>query len=234
VATRDGLKRGYTNNISAKGTSLHADLEPNVHTHSGNAVVRASLSESDDVAVDICVYGNMITDGTEGHCEDNTFVASPGTRTSKKFESAGKRAVSAILSPMVVKSDTSISAQHEDSRDRDSHRVKAGHVFNQQRVFSVKEKIFSLQTAENQYRPRNSAGRIKSAAPRTKPRPQWCPEGLTHTIKQRVQRLRALEVREEIAKKKRDELFNRDKPMVLKVTWREKCFEEKADNLVHI
>jgi hypothetical protein len=42
-----------------------------------------------------------------------------------------------------------------------------------------------------------------------------------------------LEVGEEIAKKKRDELFNWDKPMVPKVTWREKCFAGKVANPVH-
>jgi hypothetical protein len=64
--------------------------------------------------------------------------------------------------------------------------------------------------------------RIMSVAPGTKPGPQWCPAGLTHTQKWRVQRLRTLEIKQEITEKKRDEQFNRDKPMVPTQIWREK------------
>jgi hypothetical protein len=42
-----------------------------------------------------------------------------------------------------------------------------------------------------------------------------------------------LEVKKEIAKKKRDELFNRDNPMVPKVTWRDKYIAKKTDNSVY-
>jgi hypothetical protein len=42
---------------------------------------------------------------------------------------------------------------------------------------------------------------IKSVAPGTKPI-QWCPTGFTHTKKRRVQRLRASEIREQVAQKK--------------------------------
>ena len=55
---------------------------------------------------------------------------------------------------------------------------------------------------------------------RLKPRPRWCPTGLTHTQKRRVQRLRAFEMKEEIVEKKR--LFDEEKLMVPKITWREK------------
>jgi hypothetical protein len=68
---------------------------------------------------------------------------------------------------------------------------------------------------------------IKSVASGTKPGPYWCPTGLTPTQKQRLQRLRALEVKKEIAKKKRDELFNQDKLMVPIVTWRDKCIAKR-------
>jgi hypothetical protein len=57
-------------------------------------------------------------------------------------------------------------------------------------------------------------GNGKSVAHGTKPGPQWCPTGLTHTQKRRIQRLRALLIREEIAEKKCDEWFNRDRSMV--------------------
>ena len=48
--------------------------------------------------------------------------------------------------------------------------------------------------------------------------------GLTHTQKRRVQRLRALEIKEKIAEKC-DELFNPEKHMV--PTWREKRIAEE-------
>jgi hypothetical protein len=59
--------------------------------------------------------------------------------------------------------------------------------------------------------------------PGTKPEPQWCPTGLTHAQKRRVQRLRASEIREEIARKKSYEWLNKDRLMVLsKMTWLKK------------
>ena len=64
--------------------------------------------------------------------------------------------------------------------------------------------------------------KIRSVAPGTKPRPQWCPRGLTHTQKQRVQRLRASEIREKIAEKKCDQCYGQDRPMVPTKIWKEK------------
>jgi hypothetical protein len=94
----------------------------------------------------------------------------------------------------------------------------------QRNIFSAKDTAFAPRTYERQYRPkffRNS--KIMSVAPGTKPGPRWCPTGLSHTQKRRVQRLRTLAIREEIAGKKRDEMFNRERPMVFpKKTWREK------------
>jgi hypothetical protein len=92
-------------------------------------------------------------------------------------------------------------------------------------VFSAKEKIFSPQTAARHYRLRNSGGSMsKSPKPGTKLEPQWCPSGLTHTQKRRVQRLRASEIKEETAEKKRNKWFNRDRPMMSpKMTWKRKC-----------
>jgi hypothetical protein len=83
---------------------------------------------------------------------------------------------------------------------------------------------FLPMKAVHQYRPKNQGGtRIKSVAPGTKPEPQWCPKGLTHTQKRRVQRLQALIIQEEIAEKRCDELFSQDRPVVpLKMTWRKK------------
>ncbi|KAJ1259172.1 hypothetical protein BS78_10G133800 [Paspalum vaginatum] len=83
---------------------------------------------------------------------------------------------------------------------------------------------FTSKIARCQHRPRNLGGsKIMSVAPGTQPKPRWCPGGLTHTQKRRVQRLRALEIREEQAEKKRDEWFNQVRPMVpARMTWKEK------------
>ena len=60
--------------------------------------------------------------------------------------------------------------------------------------------IFTSKIAGYQHKLGNLVGnRIKSVAPGTKPKPQWCPAGLTHTQKQRVQWLWALEIKEEQA-----------------------------------
>jgi hypothetical protein len=159
---------------------------------------------------------------TERKGVDNTYVAFSSTSASKKSESASVHAVLASLPPTVVNSSTSTSTRW-DSRNRCSQKIKGGNVFDRQRMFSAKAKIFASRTTVL-YRPRNSGGNIiKSIAPEIKPRPQWCPKGLTHTQKRRVQRLRALEIKEAITLKKCDELFRRVRPMVPpNMTWREK------------
>ena len=104
-----------------------------------------------------------------------------------------------------------------------SRKYETGGPSHQQKVFSAKYREFAPKTAVRQYRPGNSGGsRIMSVAPGTKPGPQWCPTGLTHTQKRRVQRLRAMEIKDKIAEKKRDEWFSRDRPMVPTKTWKEK------------
>jgi hypothetical protein len=150
--------------------------------------------------------------------------------TSQTFKSASLHADSIIrssslrpstsLSPVGFKS-TSTSTQRGDSTSRRSKRVRA----NEQMVLSAKDRLFVPKTALCQCRPGNSGGNmIMSVAPGTKLEPQWCPSGLTHTQKRRVQRLRALKIREEIAEKKRDERFNRDRPMVPpEMIWKKKC-----------
>jgi hypothetical protein len=54
----------------------------------------------------------------------------------------------------------------------------------------------------------------KAVAPETKPGSQWCPMGLTRTQKRHVQRLRALEIGEELAEKWRDKWFSENTPMI--------------------
>jgi hypothetical protein len=44
--------------------------------------------------------------------------------------------------------------------------------------------------------------------------PRWCPPGLTHTQRRKLQRLRLHEKREKELEKKRDEDFNSYRPMV--------------------
>jgi hypothetical protein len=147
----------------------------------------------------------------------------------KKIESATMHAVSASLSPMVIKYARFWSSGNQ--------RIKTSNMCDQQSVFSAKENVYAPQTAVRQYQPQNLGGnRINSVAPGTKSRPRWCPTGLTHTQKRRVQRLRVLEIRGEIVEKKSNKLFNRDKPIVPKVTWRKKCVANEvrraADDII--
>jgi hypothetical protein len=53
--------------------------------------------------------------------------------------------------------------------------------------------------------------------------PRWCPHGLTHTQKRKLQWLRLVELWEKEREKRWDELFNEIKPMTLpKQEWRQK------------
>jgi hypothetical protein len=51
-------------------------------------------------------------------------------------------------------------------------------------------------------------GDSKTIAPRTTPSPHWCSLGLMPSQRRRIQRLSAQKLREEAAKKERDEHFN--------------------------
>jgi hypothetical protein len=161
---------------------------------------------------------------TEAKPAKNILVASSSTNTTKKSESASIHAVSASFCRKVVKSSTSTSTGCCDSTSRSSQKIIASDVFDQHRLFLAKEKMFAPQASVNQYTPRNSGGNgIMSVAPGTKPGPRWCPIGLSHTQKRRVQRLRALEIKEEITEKELEEWFHRGRPMVpLKMIWKKK------------
>jgi hypothetical protein len=189
-------------------------------------VVKQQEREADLVEKEVSLEFNMQNGG------DNVTLVS--SSTSQKTESSSMQTNPAMrstssgmftyLQPKGCKFSTNTSTQYGDSSNRDNQKGKSGSISDQKRVFSAKQIIFSPRTAICQYRPRNSGGtRIKSVAPGTKPRPRWCPTGLTHTQKRRVQRLRASEIKEDITLKKRDELFRRDRPMVPpNMTWREK------------
>jgi hypothetical protein len=152
---------------------------------------------------------------TEAKPAKNRLVASSSTNTTKKSESASIHAVSARFCRKVVKSTTSTTTQCSDSTNNAGHKIIGSNVFEQQRVFLAKQRIYTQRTTVCQYMPRNSGGsQIKSVEPGTKPRPQWCPVGLTHTQKRRVQRLRVSEIREELAKKRHDEWFSEIRPMM--------------------
>ena len=58
---------------------------------------------------------------------------------------------------------------------------------------------------------------------------RWCPEGLTHTQKRKLQRLRNKEKREQEAGKMRDEHFNKYRPMVPQgKVWQVKAVDQPA------
>ena len=59
--------------------------------------------------------------------------------------------------------------------------------------------------------------------------PRWCPEGLTHTQKRKLQRLRNKEKREQEAEKVRDEYFNKYRPMIPQgKVWQVKTVDQPA------
>ena len=62
---------------------------------------------------------------------------------------------------------------------------------------------------------RTSADKAKGDAPVNKNfLPRWCPLGLTHTQRRKLQRLRQRELKEQEKEKQRDEQFNRYRPMI--------------------
>jgi len=63
--------------------------------------------------------------------------------------------------------------------------------------------------------------------------PRWCPEGLTHTQKRKLQRLRNKETREEEAEEARDEYFNKYRHMIPQVkVWQVKTVDQPAEGPV--
>jgi hypothetical protein len=86
----------------------------------------------------------------------------------------------------VVRSSTSRPADGcADLYARNSRNFEVGDLSeNQAKIVSPKYREFRSNQAVWQYRPRNSVRSIiMSVAPGTKPGPQWCPAGLTHTQK---------------------------------------------------
>ena len=65
--------------------------------------------------------------------------------------------------------------------------------------------------------------------------PRWCPEGLTHTHKRKLQRLRNKEKREQEAEKARDEYFNKYRPMIPQSkVWQVKTVDQPAEGPVEL
>ena len=63
--------------------------------------------------------------------------------------------------------------------------------------------------------------------------PRWCPEGLTHTQKRKLQRLRNKEKREQEAEKARDEYFNKYRHMIPQgKVWQAKTIDQPSDEPV--
>jgi hypothetical protein len=57
-------------------------------------------------------------------------------------------------------------------------------------------------------------GTLKTITPRTALSPHWCPLGLMPSQRRRIQWMRAQKMREEAAKKERDEHFNTIRPVI--------------------
>jgi len=63
--------------------------------------------------------------------------------------------------------------------------------------------------------------------------PRWCPKGLTHTQKRKLQRLRNKEKREHEVEKARDEYFNKYRPMIPQgKAWQVKMVDQPAEGPV--
>ena len=65
--------------------------------------------------------------------------------------------------------------------------------------------------------------------------PRWCPEGLAHTQKRKLQRLRNKEKREQEAEKVRDEYFNKYRPMIPQgKVWQVKTVDQPAEGPIEL
>ena len=74
----------------------------------------------------------------------------------------------------------------------------------------------------------HEAGSSKSAADKYH-QPRWCPSGLTHTQKRKLQRLRNKEKKEKEKEKMRDENFNRSMPIFPQSkVWKVKTADQPA------
>jgi hypothetical protein len=220
--------------------------EPSSIVRLGSVQKEAVNRERDDNDVKLQEMGSDQFD-KEANAEFNMQERSAkaltvSSRNSQKSASASlvmenaHSGASRNVCPLEFKSSIVASARGRNCKsNRDSQRRKSGNTSIQQRVFSAKGKISVPQTALCQYMPRNFGGNMsKSVEPGTKPRPQWCPPGFTHTQKRRVQRLRASEIQEEIAHKKSHKWLNKDRPMVLtKMNWKKKhIIAEENRNMV--
>ena len=77
----------------------------------------------------------------------------------------------------------------------------------------------------------HEAGRSKSAADKYH-QPRWCPSGLTHTQKRKLQCLRKKEKKEQEKEKMRDENFNRYMPMFPQSkVWKVKTADQPAKSV---
>jgi hypothetical protein len=180
---------------------------------------RSKLSVQNKDKVHRSYAAVVICDGHKHGCTNNN--ASQGTSLHADLGS-NARACSERLGARPVTSKSAVISTAQYARLGKEFEMRG--LSNQRNIFSAKDSIFSPRTAVHQHRPENFGdNKIMSVSPGTKPGPQWCPAGLTHTQKRRVQRLRASEIKEEIAEKKCTKCFNRDGPMVPpKMIWKEK------------
>jgi hypothetical protein len=202
-----GCSQGAFENVSAMGDDVQQQQRG------------SNLVQKDSIKLGWQSGGNKVST-VSSHISQN--IASADTRTSSAIRGTGTHTYMSFPPPR-SKSSTGISTYRGESSSIGKQRIKVGHISDQQRMFSAKGKIVAERAAVSEHRPRNRGSKIMYVARGVKPKPQWCPAGLTHTQKRRVQRLRASEIKEEIVENKRTECFNRDGPIIpLKMTWKEK------------
>ena len=162
-------------------------------------------------------FGKEINFGQSMHARsDKEFIVSSCTNQRSKSASSYADLFMGGCGP-------GASRNFKSSTDWDLSNVrgqkfKASNAHDHQRGVSARDKIFAIKAEVRQYMPRDSGVTELSQLHQRLTRPRWCPTGLTHTQKRRVQRLRAFEMKEEIAGKKR--LFDPEKSMMPKTTCR--------------
>lgn len=148
---------------------------------------------------DIVVENDGLLADSECDSQNNSENPVAITSTSQEPESSSIPANSVMRSSSTgnpkdvfsagFKLNTGTLMQHKNLGSS-SKEVVPGGMSGQWRKFSAN--LFRPKTTALIYLPRFMEGsRMRSVASGTKPKPQWCPAGLTHTQKRRVQRLRA-------------------------------------------
>jgi hypothetical protein len=209
------------------GGKASVQIEATDQETDGNKIQQqcgSALVQKDGIEIGLHIGGDKIpTMSSSASSKDDSV----NTRTNSAM-----KVISSGPCKNVFKSSIGISTQQRGTSSNScSQKIGTGSMPGSHGNFWNQRRMFEPRMPP--YRPKYSgSSRIMSVAPGTKPGPQWCPAGLTHTQKRRVQRLRALEIRQQIEEKKRDKCFSRYRQMVAKKIWKKKCIMTEEDKNV--